>query len=126
MSQLLSTPLANNIAVLIANTFADGFIDFYDTDPSVVGATLLASCKLPIAPFTASSGVLTLAGQWFGTTSHAGTTAFARLRDKTTTNYLVLTVGGSASGKQVIVSNPVLALNDVVSVTAFTYTVPLT
>jgi hypothetical protein len=121
MTQIISTPLANQIATLIANVFADGFLDFYDSDPNT--GNLLAELKLPIAPFTApSGGVIALAGQWFGTTILAGTTTYARFRDSTSTYYLDVTVGTESA--QVMLSHTVLTLGAVLSVTAFTYTVP--
>lgn len=113
--------MANQIALLIADTFADGFIDFYAGDPNA-GGTLLAECKLPIAPFTASNGVLTLAGQWFGTTSTAGEATYAKIRDFANQNFLVVTVG--VANAQIVLSNTTLIFGDVISITSFSYTIP--
>lgn len=124
MTDTVSTPLANALAALFAAQFADGFLDFYDASN-----VLLASCKLPIAPFTApSGGVSSMAGQWFGTVTASGshTVSRGRFRNADSSVWRDVSVGGSGSGKQVIVSTTTFAFGDVVEVTAFSYIVPLT
>jgi hypothetical protein len=133
MTQKLSTTLANQLANTIAQTFNDGYLDLYSGTP---GSTpedtsqgiLLATMKLPMAAFgTAVAGVLTLAGQWFGTAIEATTqiATWGRFRDHGNTIYLVVFVSGPGGGGEIILDNPSLVFGVVVEVTAFTYTVPV-
>jgi hypothetical protein len=129
MTQMSGT-LANAQAASIAATFADGFLDLYSGTPGatpedVSGAVLCASIKLPMAPFAApAGGALALAGQWFGTCTTPGTLTFGRFRDPNATLFLVVSVSATGGGGEVTMASPVIALNDVIEITAFSYTVP--
>lgn len=131
MTQKLSATLANQLANTIATTFNDGYLDLYggspgDTPEDVSKGTLLATMKLPMAAYGAAvNGVLTLAGQWFGTTVAAGLATWGRFRDHGNTIYLVVIVSGPGGGGEIIVDNPALLFGDVVEVMSFTYTVPM-
>jgi hypothetical protein len=131
MIQKLSTTLANQLANFVAATFNDGFLDLYSgsigsTPEDTSKGTLLVTMKLPMAAFgTAVNGVLTLAGQWFGTCVVAGTVTWGRFRDNGNTTYLVVTVTGTGGGGEIVMANPSVLLGQVVEVTAFTYTVPV-
>jgi hypothetical protein len=131
VTQKLSATLANQLANTIATTFNDGFLDLYDglpgdTPEDVSKGTLLATMKLPMAAYgTAVNGVLTLAGQWFGTAVAASTATWGRFRDHGNTIYLVVIVSGPGGGGEIILDNPALLFGDVVEVMSFTYTVPM-
>jgi hypothetical protein len=133
VTQKLSTTLANQLANTIANTFNDGYLDLFSGSPGVTPedtskGILLATMKLPMAAFgTAINGVLTLAGQWFGTAIEATTrlATWGRFRDHGNTIYLVVIVTGPGQGGEITLDNAALVFGQVVEVTSFTYTVPV-
>jgi hypothetical protein len=130
MPQKLSTTLVNQLANFVAETFNDGFLELYSgsigsTPEDTSGGTLLAIMKLPMAAFgTAVDGVLTLAGQWFGTCVAAGAVTWGRFCDDARTTFLIVTATGPGGGGEIELDNPAVLFGQVVEVTAFTYTVP--
>lgn len=133
VTQKLSTTLANQLANTIAQTFNDGYLDLYSGSPGSVPedtshGILQATMKLPMAAFgTAAGGVLTLAGQWFGTCIYApgGLVTWGRFRDHGNTIYLIVICSGPGGGGEIVLDNPNVLFGQVVEVMSFTYTVPM-
>lgn len=124
MTQTLSPALANLVAQTVSASVANGSLNFYAGDPTA-GGVLLGSGQLPIAPFGAPvNGVISMAGQWFATMTAAGTVTHARISDPTGTYWFIATVGLAGSGANIIVSAAAVTVGQVISLTAFTYTVP--
>ena len=85
--------------------------------------TVLVTMLLPSVWMNgASGGVATLAGQWQDLTAdNAGTATYFRIRQGATT-HIQGTVSATGGGGDMTLDNPVISLNQQVTVTSFTLT----
>jgi hypothetical protein len=131
MSQRLTTAFGNAIATLIADTFSDGLLVLYSgvpgtTPEDVSSASVLCSILLPAVAFGVSAnGVISMAGQWFGTVSASGTATWGRFSNRADTMHMVITVSGTGGTGELKLDHTAMTEGGVVDVASFSYTVPL-
>jgi len=120
--QFGSTLRNNRASQLQASVGTSGTLVFYSGSLPVNCAAanptgVIATITLPSTFLTSSNGVTTLAGTWSTTASAAGTAACWRIFDGSA----VCHMQGNVTS-DIILNNPVIALGQQVTVTAFTFT----
>ncbi|HEX8030859.1 MAG TPA: hypothetical protein VF491_20445 [Vicinamibacterales bacterium] len=131
MSERISPELASEIATLIADTFSDGMLQIYAGSPGATAdddsdGTLLCEILLPAVAFlTAADGVISKAGQWFGTATGTGTARWGRFSNRAGDRFMAITLSKTYLGGELTLDRVNIVAGDVVDVSSFAYSVPL-
>lgn len=128
----ITADIGNAFAQSISDIFSDGLLELYDgipgPDPATisVGCNLLCEILLPAVAFTPPvDGVLSRAGEWFGTVMRPGVVSWARMRDRAGDSAMIVTVSNSSGLAELRIDNLTLEEGAVVSIQSFAYQAPL-
>jgi len=135
MAESFGDAIRNVLANAFVDTLDGGSLKIYDATGGVpadvtvaiTGQVLLVDINpLPTPAFgAAAAGVASLSGVWSDASANAsGTAAFFRLVTSGAVEHLQGTVTGVGGGGEIELSNVVIGITDVVTMSTFTYTQP--